>query len=66
MTSLAPSQWKLNSCPLTYLSDDQDGISGSLYPSHLINGRKLTVAVNDEPFEIVSTHQSLTRKLKHH
>ena len=45
----------INSRPLTYLSDDQDGVKGSLCPSHLINGRRLNTAVNDE---IVSTHQS--------
>lgn len=65
-TLLVEIEGIINSRPLTYLSDDQDGIKGSLCPSHLINGRRLTTAVNDEHFEIVSTHQSLIRKLKHH
>ena len=56
----------INSRPLTYLADDQDGISGSLSPSHLINGRRLTTISNDEHFEIVSTHQSLAKRLKQH
>jgi len=46
----------INSRSLTYMPDDQDGISGSLCPSYLINGRRLT-AMNDVHFEIVSTHQ---------
>ena len=65
-TLLVETEGIINSRPLTYLSDDQDGIKGSLCPSHLINGRRLTTAVNDEHFEIVSTHQSLIKKLKHH
>ena len=56
----------INSRPLTYLSDDQYGVSASLSPSHLINGRRITTISNNEYFEIVSTHQSLTRRLKHH
>lgn len=56
----------IKSRPLTYLADDQDGINGSIYPSHLINGKRLTAAKSDEHFEIASTHQSLARKLKHH
>lgn len=65
-TLLAEIEGIINSRPITYLTDDQDGISGSLSPSHLINGRRLTASGNDEQFEIVSTHQSLTKKLKHH
>ena len=56
----------INSRPLTYLSNDQDRVKGSLCPSHLINGRRLNTAVNEEHFEIVSTHQSLVKRLKHH
>ena len=56
----------INSRPLTYFSDDQDGVKGSLCSSHLINGRRLNTAVNEEHFEIVSTHQSLVQRLKHH
>ena len=56
----------VNSRPLTYIADDQDGITGSLSPSHLINGRRITSMPNSEHFEVVSTYQSLTNKLKHH
>ena len=62
--------WKLksiiNARPITYLYNDQDGISSSLSPSHLIYGRKITTMPNEETFEIISTHQSLTQRAKHH
>ena len=56
----------MNSRPLTYIADDQDGVTGCLSPSHLINGRRLTSMPNSEHFEVVSTYHSLTNKLKHH
>ena len=56
----------LNARPITYLYDDQDGISTALSPSHLLYGRKVTSMPNDETFEILSTYQSLTRKAKRH
>ena len=56
----------LNARPITYLYDDQDGISTALSPSQLLYGRKVTSMPNEETFEILSTHQSLTRKAKHH
>ena len=65
-TLLVEIEGIINSRPLTYLADDQDGVSSSLSPSHLINGRRITTISNNEHFEIVSTHQSLIRRLKHH
>ena len=65
-TLLVEIEGIINSRPMTYLASDQDGVTGSLSPSHLINGRRLTALSNDEHFEIVSTHQSLTQRLKHH
>lgn len=56
----------INACPLTCIADDQDGISECLSPSHLIYGRRITAMPNSESFEVLSTYQSLTRKLKHH
>ena len=52
--------------PLTYIEDDQDGLSYSLSPSHLINGRCITNMPNSEHFEIISTHTALTKQCKHH
>ena len=56
----------INSRPLTYVADDQDGITGCLSPSHLVNGRRITSMPNSEHFEVVSTYSFLTNKLKHH
>ena len=56
----------INSRPLTYVLDDQGGISDILTPSHLINGRRISTMPNDQHFEIVSTYQSLTKRAKHH
>ena len=39
-----------NSRLLTYVADDQDGITGCLSPSHLINGRRITSMPNSEHF----------------
>ncbi|XP_044171536.1 uncharacterized protein LOC122955864 [Acropora millepora] len=55
----------VNARPLTYLFDDLDGINFALTPSHLINGRRLQNTPNSSCFEIVSTHESLTRRSQH-
>ena len=56
----------INSRPLTYVEDDQDGVSYTLSPSHLANGRRVTNTPNDSHFEVMSTNSSLTRKARHH
>ena len=56
----------INSHPLTYVLDDQGGISDILSPSHLISGRRITTMPNPQHFEITSTYQSLTKRAKHH
>lgn len=56
----------LNARPLTYIYDDCEGVSSPLSPSHLIYGRKLTKTPNSEHFEIVSTNESLTKRIKYH
>ena len=65
-TFLVEVEGIINSQPITYILSDHLGVTGSLSPSHLINGRRLTTLSNSEHFEIVSTHQSLTQKLRHH
>ena len=54
-----------NARPLTYVYDDLDGINFALTPSHFINGRRLQNTPNSSHFEIVSTHESLTRRSRH-
>ena len=47
------------------IQDDEGGILYPLTPAELINGRCITT-YNDNHFEILSTNESLTRKVKHH
>jgi len=56
----------INNRPLTYLQDDRDGVISALCPSDLINGRRITSTPNEAHHEVISTHQTLTRKMKHH
>ena len=55
----------VNARPLTYVYDDLDGINFALTLSHFINGRRLQNTPNSSHFEIVSTHESLTRRSRH-
>ena len=56
----------INSCPLTYILDDQDRITGCLAPSQFLNGQRICTMPDSAHFEVVSTYQSLTLKLKHY
>ena len=56
----------INARPITYVYDDANSISYPLSPSDLVYGRRVTLTPNDAHYEIVSTHQSLTRRAKHH
>ena len=56
----------VNSRPLTYVYDDVDGTSYALSPAHLIYGRRISGDQNQECYEVVSTHESLTKKARHH
>ena len=56
----------INSWPLTYVHDDAEGISYALCPSDLINGRRISATPNEAYYEVISTHETLTRRMKHH
>ena len=43
----------INSRPITYLYDDQEGITTHLSPSHLIYGRKITALPNSQTYEVI-------------
>ena len=64
-TLLVEVECIINSRPLTYIYDDQDGVSYPLTPLQLINGRNLSLLPNDYHYEIVSTHESLSKRDKY-
>ena len=65
-TLLVEIESVINSKTLTYVEDDQDGVSYTLSPSHLINGRRVTNTLNNSHFEVISTNESLTQRARHH
>ncbi|KAL9955907.1 hypothetical protein ACROYT_G037306 [Oculina patagonica] len=65
-TLLTEIEGLINARPLTYVYDDEDSISYHLTPSDLIYGRRVTTTPNSQHFEITSTYDSLTKRLKHH
>ena len=65
-TALVETESIINSRPLTYIYGDDESISHLLTPSHFFNGRKISSLPNDEHFEIISTHNTLTRRQQHH
>ena len=65
-TLLVEIEGTLNNRPLTYVYDDEEGISYPLTPSHLIYGRQVASTPSDRQFEIVSTNNSLTKRALYH
>ena len=65
-TILVEIETTLNNRPITYVYDDEEGISYPLTPSNLIYGRRTTTSPNESQWEIVCTNESLTRRAKHH
>ena len=65
-TILVEIESVINARPITYLYDDANSISYPLTPADLIYGRRVTSTPNGAHHEIISTHQSLTRRARHH
>ena len=65
-TILVEIEAVLNNRPLTYVYDDENGVSYPLTPAQLVYGRQITMTVDARQDEIISTYQSLTRRAKHH
>ena len=65
-TLLVEVEGVINSRPLTYVSDDTDGIAYPLTPAQLINGRNLNILPNESHFEIISTYERLANRAKYH
>ena len=56
----------INARPLTYIHDDSDGVNYAIMPSHLMYGRKIVNLPNSSQYEIESTYQTLTKRMKNH
>ena len=65
-TLLTEVEGLINARPLTYVYDDEESISYPLTPSDLIYGRRISTTPNCQYYEITSTYESLTKRLKHH
>lgn len=52
--------------PLTYVEDNQDGMTYTLCPSHLINGRRITSMPTGGHSWVVITKASMARRARHH
>ena len=64
-TILVELEGVINARPLTHFERDEDGVTYTLSPSHLMYGR-ITSLPNPSHFEILSTYQTLTNRRKHH
>ena len=56
----------INNRPLTYMYDDENGITYPLTPSDPIYGRQLSTSPNSKHFNVISTNKALTKKARHH
>ena len=65
-TLLIEIEGTLNNRPLTYVYDDEQGISYPLTPSSLIYSRTIATTASDKQYEILSTNQALTRRERYH
>ena len=65
-TVLVEIESVINSRPITYVYDDKDSNSCPLTPLDLIYGRRIFTNPNASHQQIMSTYQSLTRRLRHH
>ena len=64
-TLLVEVEGIVNARLLMYVYDDLDGINFAPTRSDLMKGRRLQNTPNSSHFEIVSTHESLTRRSRH-
>ena len=63
-TILVEIEATINNRPLTYIYDDDEGISYPLTPSQLVYGRQISLTPSDRQFDIISTNRSLSRKAR--
>ena len=65
-TLLIEVEATLNNRPLTYMYDDENGISYPLTPASLIYGRRISHATNEAHTDVTSTACALTKRAKYH
>ena len=63
-TLLVEIETTINNRPLTYVYDDEEGISYPLTPSQLVYGRQISLTPSDRQFDLMSTNQALTKRAK--
>ena len=56
----------LNNRPLTYIYDDEEGLSYPLTPADLIYGRQIATMPHQRHCNVISTFQSLTKRARYH
>jgi len=61
-TLLVDIESVINARPLTYVYDDQEGISYALTSAYLIYGCRLATTPNASHLEVYSTHKTLTKR----
>ena len=65
-TLLIEVEATLNNRPLTYMYDDENGISYPLTPASLIYGRRILHATNEAHTDVTSTTCALTNRAKYY
>ena len=63
-TLLVEIKTAINNRPLTYVYNDDEGISYPLTPSQLVYGRQISLTPSDRQFDIISTNKSFTKRAK--
>ena len=56
----------LNNRPLTYIYDDEEGLSYPLTPADLIYGRQIATMPHQRHCNVISTFESLTKRVRYH
>ena len=66
LTLIVEIEATLNNRPLTYVYDDEGGVSYSLTPADLTYGSQIAVSACQRHYSVISTFKSLTRRAKYH
>ena len=64
-TVLVEVEATLNNRPLTYVYDDNEGLSYALTPADLVYGHRLAISPSGRQFEVISTAKTFTKTSKY-